>query len=153
MSFIEDLGKKVTQAGNDTTQAAKNFSDINKFNSEIKACEKNIAKIYSEMGQKYYEIYSESPVEEMKAFVDEIRANKSRIDELGIQIAGIKGLAICESCGAEIPVDSQFCPNCGMKMEKKEPEIPEGMKKCPSCGLVVGISSKFCVKCGANLSE
>lgn len=151
MSFIEDLGKKVSKVSNDTTQAAKDFSEINRLNSEMKNCEKNITRIFGDMGKLYFELYGEQSVPELQAFIQEINQNKARIEELGRQILEIKGIMNCESCGAEIPIDSQFCPSCGQKIEKKLPPIPEGMKQCPSCGMIIGKDSKFCVKCGTNL--
>lgn len=51
----------------------------------------------------------------------------------------------CIYCGAPLDGDSQFCTNCGRKVE------PQG-KTCPQCGAEVSEDSAFCTKCGMNLN-
>lgn len=50
----------------------------------------------------------------------------------------------CKYCGAPLDDDSQFCANCGKKIE------PLG-NTCPRCGAEVGDDSAFCAKCGMIL--
>jgi predicted nucleic acid-binding Zn ribbon protein len=50
----------------------------------------------------------------------------------------------CKYCGAPLDEDSQFCTNCGKKVE------PQG-KTCPQCGAEVEDDSVFCAKCGLKL--
>lgn len=50
----------------------------------------------------------------------------------------------CKYCGAPLDDDSQFCANCGKKIE------PQG-KTCPCCGAEVEDDSAFCSKCGIRL--
>ena len=52
----------------------------------------------------------------------------------------------CIYCGAPLDGDSQFCANCGKKIE------PIG-KMCPRCGAHVMDESVFCAKCGTRLDE
>ena len=39
---------------------------------------------------------------------------------------GIRGIRRCPECGAAIAEDANFCPSCGAKCEKPEPEVYEG---------------------------
>jgi predicted nucleic acid-binding Zn ribbon protein len=50
----------------------------------------------------------------------------------------------CSFCGAHIDDDSQFCTNCGEKVE------PQG-KTCPQCGAEIEDDAMFCSKCGMRL--
>ena len=50
----------------------------------------------------------------------------------------------CKFCGAPLDDDSQFCANCGKKIE------PQG-KTCPKCGAELEDGSAFCSKCGTRL--
>ncbi len=50
----------------------------------------------------------------------------------------------CKYCGAPLDDDSQFCMNCGKKIE------PQG-KTCPRCRSEVEDDSAFCAKCGMKL--
>ena len=50
----------------------------------------------------------------------------------------------CRYCGAPLDDDSQFCTNCGKKIE------PQG-KTCPQCGAEIEDDAAFCSKCGMRL--
>lgn len=50
----------------------------------------------------------------------------------------------CIFCGAPLDDDSQFCTNCGKKVE------PQG-KMCPLCGAEIEDDAAFCSKCGMRL--
>ncbi|MDG6928890.1 MAG: SPFH domain-containing protein, partial [Nitrososphaerota archaeon] len=52
----------------------------------------------------------------------------------------------CTSCGSMIPVNVQFCPNCGANQAK-----PQG-KFCPGCGTQLPAGAKFCPGCGKQAS-
>jgi cytochrome c biogenesis protein len=54
---------------------------------------------------------------------------------------------VCSHCGAEIPADSKFCPQCGERVAPKE-----GLR-CPHCGAEVPAGSRFCPQCGGALEE
>ena len=48
----------------------------------------------------------------------------------------------CASCGARVPPDSRFCPQCGK---------PLAATKCAKCGAVPPPGAKFCPQCGNPL--
>ena len=50
----------------------------------------------------------------------------------------------CPDCGNDVG-DSNFCPNCGTRIEKEKPKT-----LCPSCGNDVG-DSNFCPNCGTGI--
>lgn len=52
----------------------------------------------------------------------------------------------CPKCGAVIPEEAKFCPECGEKIEKRDKDQPEPIK-CPNCGKMVP-KGKFCLECG-----
>ncbi len=55
----------------------------------------------------------------------------------------------CENCGALIPEDSKFCPECGNVIQPApEPASPH----CPNCGAEIEPDSYFCENCGHKLS-
>ena len=49
----------------------------------------------------------------------------------------------CSNCGAEV-VGSDFCFNCGEKVEKYE----SNSDVCPKCGTKNNQTTQFCVGCG-----
>lgn len=54
----------------------------------------------------------------------------------------------CNNCGAEV-VGSDFCFNCGEKVEKFE----SSSDVCPKCGTKNSKNTNFCVECGHKLSN
>jgi membrane protease subunit (stomatin/prohibitin family) len=49
----------------------------------------------------------------------------------------------CPACQSEIPAQSKFCPECGIKLEES--------RSCPGCGKSISKQSKFCPDCGKKL--
>ena len=49
---------------------------------------------------------------------------------------------ICPRCKTEVNDDMNFCPQCGMKIDR-----------CPQCGQPVIIGAKYCSHCGANIQQ
>ena len=49
----------------------------------------------------------------------------------------------CDSCGALLTEDVNFCPNCGEQLKKT--------RTCPNCGTEA--ASKFCPNCGCSMEE
>jgi len=57
---------------------------------------------------------------------------------------GSDRLIQCFSCKRKIPAASNFCPECGEKIEKTA--------TCPECGNSVGADAKFCSECGTKIN-
>jgi len=47
----------------------------------------------------------------------------------------------CPVCGASVPANAKFCPECGQNMRPT----------CPNCGVEVKPNAKFCAECGTKL--
>jgi len=54
-------------------------------------------------------------------------------------------LIVCPSCGAQNPVGTKFCGNCGASL------LPAAKVKCPKCGTENVATMKFCGSCGSPL--
>jgi len=54
-------------------------------------------------------------------------------------------LIVCQSCGAQNPLGTKFCGNCGANL------APAAKVKCPKCGSEVPATMKFCGNCGSPL--
>lgn len=125
MAFFDDLGKKLSQAGQTAVQKTKEVADIAKLNSSIYDEEKKINNNYLEIGKLYVSLRAEAHEEEFDGMIAAIRESEEKIRGYRHQITEIKGIAICEKCGAEVPVHAAFCSACGAPMPVAAPTEPE----------------------------
>ena len=164
MAFFDDLGKKISQAGQSAVQKTKDITEISKYNSAIADEEKKIQTIYSDIGKLYISLYKDSPADEFKALVDALKASEKAIETCKEQIKDIKGIVVCEKCGAELTAGTAFCSKCGTAAPvPPKPEVPacskcgapltEGCAFCTSCGTPVAAPAHDkCARCGAPLT-
>lgn len=147
MSIFNQIGKKISDAGQETAVKAKNFTEIAKFNTKISDIEDRISILFLELGKEYYEMnkYDEYSSEKIK----EINAAYSEISYYQEQIKKIKGIEKCPNCGGEISNDSMFCNFCGTKIVRESIKV-EG-KVCPNCNSIVNEDDIFCNSCGKRL--
>jgi ribosomal protein L40E len=54
-------------------------------------------------------------------------------------------LIVCQSCGAQNPVGTKFCGNCGKTL------LPVAKVGCPKCGAEMPATMKFCGNCGSAM--
>lgn len=152
MGFFDDLGKKVSDAGQKTIQKTKEMSDIAKFNSMITEEEKKIVNNYYQIGKLY--VSTRTNYEEaFQGMVENIKESEGRILECRKQIQDIKGVIRCEKCGAEVQKGMPYCTSCGTAMIKNVSAegILAGEKFCSNCGSRVSENAVFCAECGAKI--
>ncbi len=56
-------------------------------------------------------------------------------------------LAECGACRAQIPIDSDSCPECNISFSGV---TSEELGECGSCGKLVSLNSTSCPECGVN---
>jgi membrane protease subunit (stomatin/prohibitin family) len=65
----------------------------------------------------------------------------------------------CSNCGSIIPLNTAFCPNCGVaqispQQQAQQPQQQASAatpKFCPNCGTAITGSPKFCPNCGTKV--
>lgn len=123
MSFLNNLGQKISDVGQTTIQKTKDLADTAKLNLNISEEERKIETAYEQIGKWYAEKHREDADAEVKNWMDAIAASEARIKECRENIHQLKGMVICPSCGASVDADAAFCSACGQKMpEKPKPE-------------------------------
>lgn len=159
MAFFEQLGKRISDAGQGVAHQAKSFADVTRINNEISGKERQIAQLYQTIGQLYYEQHKDDPAPEYQQEVDAVKALFSEIEQRKEEIKQIKGIEKCPNCGADVPTQSAFCSACGARMapaaEPEPAETPaadEEKQICPACGAAIKKGNLFCTNCGAKLN-
>ena len=154
MAFFEQLGKRLSDAGQGVAQQTKNLADVTRLNSVITEKEKRIGQLYQAIGQGYYERHREDPASEEREAIEQINSLVAEIDKCREEIKQIKGVTKCASCGADIPLHAAFCNACGAKVAEETAGNQMGPRegRCPSCGQPVGSDNVFCIHCGTRVS-
>ena len=52
---------------------------------------------------------------------------------------------LCKNCGAPVPDEARFCPECGKSVEPKA--------VCPHCGESLRTGDRFCIHCGHAVAD
>lgn len=153
MGFFDDLGKKVTDAGQKTLQKTKEMSEIVRINSMISDEEKKINNTYIQIGTLYVSKYNEDCKNELAVMVNNVLEAQQRIENFQKQIQDIKKVQRCENCGAEVQQGAAFCSSCGATMPKVQVESKDELIKCENCGAMVKKEMSFCTQCGKAMTQ
>ena len=114
--FFGDLGKNISRYTQKAMERTGNLVETAKINSQISSEEKEIAKLYSKIGEAVYRKCVEGslvPDASLEETIDEIRQHKEQAREYKKNLARVRGMKICPSCQELIPKDVAFCPHCG----------------------------------------
>lgn len=119
--FVETLNNTGKAVGEKTKQG----SDIVKANLKISGEERALNDLFLEIGKTYYENNKDNPCcDTMAELFEKVAEKNESIAALKNQVRIIKGVAICDNCGAEVALENDFCGKCGSKIIKPEP-VPE----------------------------
>lgn len=146
MAFLDEIGKKISQTGQDMVQKTKDTAETMKLSGAISDEEKRIQNLYTEIGQRYFELHADSYEPELEELVLSIKEANTKIDAYNEQIKRLKGIVRCPNCGSALADGMAFCTNCGTKAESAP-----APRTCPNCGNVVPEGMAFCTGCGTKL--
>lgn len=149
MAFFDDLGKKISQAGQTTIQKTKDMAEISRLNSMIAELEGVVESNYCQIGKLYVALNPDSYSENFSGMIGTIADAEARIQEMRDQVLALKGLVRCATCGAEVSAMSVYCDGCGAEMPRKK-EV-ENLIRCTGCGQMVSKDNRFCPLCGKPL--
>ena len=126
IDLFSKLVDAITETGRDVSQKVSEMTGIAKLNMEIRSKEDFVQKQYTQIGKQYYEMHKEDQepfFEEMKLITETLKD----IDQLKVEVAGLKGKKCCPSCGAVNESEAVYCIKCGVKCESifEEEEVEE----------------------------
>lgn len=152
MAFFEDIGKKVSQTSQEAIRKTKILAETTKLNSKISDEKRTIADLYSKIGERYFEMFSDNPNEGLAEYIAAVKDACRKIEDYEKQINDLKGIERCAGCGAELGEGTAFCPNCGTKVPEPPAEEPKAVevtiRVCKSCGSQLSETAQFCSGCG-----
>ena len=176
MAFWSDLGKKISDTTQSVVEKTKTSTDIMRLNGLISDEERNVQRIYAEIGRKYMELHGADGDPDFAGLMQEYQTSKAKMEEYRSQIRKNKHLLICAGCGAEIPETVLYCTRCGaenpvgkrLAEEQRQREEAERAAReadlqaaavpptepqpefCARCGQPRTAGAMFCTFCGAQ---
>lgn len=125
--FVETLN----HTGKAVSEKTKQGTDIVKANLKITTEERELNDLFLEIGKLYYKNNSENPCcDQMKELFEKVSEKEAAVEELKSKVRALKGVTVCQNCGAEVDEENAFCGKCGAKIERPEPvEEPEEAKE------------------------
>ena len=154
MAFFDDLGKKISQAGQSAVQKTKDMTDTVRINGAISEEEKKIDSYYYQIGKLYYAMHKTDYESDFAGMMAALQESEAKIREYRQQLQEIKGTVLCERCGTEVSGDAAFCNACGNPMPKMSAAaVAPNQIRCSGCGAILDKSMRFCTTCGTPVAD
>ena len=127
--FFSNFGKKISNVGQETVKKTKEIAEIGKISSKIKDEEKKLDGLYTELGKKYFSLYSRNQVAEIQDICSCITESLQVLEAMKKELQLIKGIKICSNCGTEQDNTVAYCSKCGAKLvEEVKAEVVEDIE-------------------------
>lgn len=132
MGFFEDLGNKVSRAGDKIADTARSTNQISQLEASIRSYRYQIDDLFRRLGFVLYTKMKNPDSEEpdYQKLVDSIDQTNDAMNAAKEEYDRIRGITHCDHCGTQIPIGTKFCPNCGQPVEE---------------------NARFCLHCGSKL--
>lgn len=157
MAFFENIGKKITDAGQGVALQTKKLTDTTRLNAKIAENKEKMSQLLFEMGNDYYKKHRKDAACEEQEYIDQVNALFYDILKWQKEIEQIKSADVCKVCGARIEAGAAFCMSCGAGLGADEMEVDESAggttRRCHICGAAVEEGSAFCIYCGTKLAN
>ena len=151
MAFLDNIGKKVSEAGQKVRQMTGEISDTSRLNAQISEEERRISAAYQQIGKLYVNLHRGDPEPVMQELVQSVIRSEQTIHACRQQIQQIRRVRTCVHCGAEISADHAFCPQCGTPVLRNAPTSEPNGNICSACGTAMAPGMRFCTNCGRPL--
>ncbi len=154
MAFLDELGKKISDASQGVVQKTKDTAQILKLSSALSDEEKKINSLFAALGKEYFNAHAETCEEEpFKDIISQITDAKNTAADLEDQIKRLKGFIKCPYCSNQIVYGATFCSFCGKNVENYVPENKETALFCTNCGTALQDDDRFCTSCGTKVGK
>ena len=103
MAIWDNITKKASVLTGKAVQQARDLSEVAKLYGQIAEAEKTANDSYNQLGRLYAAAHPEDYEEGFGGLIAAAAKAEERIQNLRKQIQDVKGITVCEKCGAEIP--------------------------------------------------
>lgn len=122
MSFFSKVKNTVSNTGQGIAKKTSETIEIMKLSNTIKENEKEIQKLYLEMGTRLHLEFSDTSKEKFPEIVDRIMVLETEIKKSKDDIIRLNGedpnVPRCKNCNAFLKQGQIFCIKCGTKISE-----------------------------------
>ena len=157
---FEDLSQQVKDLGKRSIYEAKEASKATKLRIRIRELENMIAEQYRHLGEVYYmemreqSHLTDSSSSELLLAIDELQKERAALqNQIDSKALDVEDLPMqCLRCGQGLTEGTNFCPNCGTKVESipHTKEVPDFIE-CKNCHYETERGATYCPRCGAPM--
>ena len=156
--FFGELGKSISRATHSAMDRTSVFIESAKISAQISSEQKEVEKLQQSIGAKLMQKIKDGsfvPEDDLRLIADEIFVHEEQIGSLKANLAKVKGMKVCPSCGEVIAADVAFCPKCGASAPVKAPEAAEDIPAEEVCEAEeeVQMTAEEACACAEELSD
>lgn len=122
--MFENIGKKISETGKAVGDRTKQVAEAAKLSYKVNEELRAVGELYAELGKAYFDAEGANADGPFFDKCREIAEKLKSAECLKAELNALKGVCICQECGAEIPIENDFCGKCGAKLVKPEPPKP-----------------------------
>lgn len=136
--FFGELGRSISRATRQAYDKTSVFVESTKISAQLSSQQREIEKLYQKIGENIYKKVRQGEYEpdaEVMLVVEEIRKRQGQMSSMRKNLAEVRNMKVCPSCGELIQAEVAFCPKCGTPTplttrknvtdKSKKPEIAE----------------------------
>ena len=137
MAFWEDIKGRLDDAGDAFVDKTRKMAKTAQISGMLRDMEKDRDKLYTQLGLMYYEdkygrmkiktlekklseLKDDDPKKAIISKVLEIKQGELRLLELEEEKKQLKGIIKCPECGNDVTPDSEFCTQCGTRINRNK---------------------------------
>lgn len=124
MALWDDITKNVREAASLTMKKTEELTNVAKLKLALHSEEGKLDKCYAEIGSLYYDFQRKDNdhAAEIAALLLEADELNTKLEALKKELAALQNSVLCQSCGAKVAVEFDYCPTCGKKVKFEEPK-------------------------------
>ena len=121
MAIWDDITKKAAALSEKAVKQAKDLSEVAKLKLQIVEAEKAAEDAYAKLGRLYAAAHRSDYEEGFASVMAAVANAEQTVKTLRQQLQDVKGVTVCEKCGAEMAKGAAFCSACGAEIPKPAP--------------------------------
>ena len=123
--MFENLSKKISETGRAVGDRTKQVAETAKLSYKVNEELRALDELYAALGKAYFEANGADENGPFAEKCGEIAEKAKAVEAFKAELNALKGVCVCQECGAEVPLEYDFCGKCGAKVIKPEPPQPE----------------------------